>query len=123
MNVIPWLQIKVQVAKSASLSFATGWIGNPVFAKASELPGHVPSDRVVEEVLLNQAEDLVSIIAGQLVKAAGECPGLDEYHGVILPLSGMSCQEAEMGDDLRMQESGGLHRSPETGPRRIVRLR
>jgi len=84
--VVPCLQVNVQIAESASLSFATGWIRNPVFAKPSEFPGHVAAFRVAEEVLLDQAEDLVSLVSRELVKTPGERPGLDEYHGVILPL-------------------------------------
>lgn len=93
VNVALRLQVEVQVAKSASFSFAAARIRYAILAQASQSPGHVTAVRLVEQVLLDQAQNLIRLIAGELVKAPGEGPGLDEYHEVILPLCGRQCQE------------------------------
>jgi len=95
MNVALGLAVQVQVAESASFSFAAGRIRNPIFAKPPSFLGMSPRSGLAGEILLDQAENLLSIIAGQLVKVAGERRGLDESHGVILPLCGSSRPEAD----------------------------
>ena len=74
VNVALSLQVQIQVAKSASLSFAPGWIRYAILSQASQSPGHVTVVRFIEQVLLDQASNLIRIIASQLVKAPGERP-------------------------------------------------
>ncbi len=89
VDVLPLLQLQVQIAVATTFSLATAGIRNTGFAHTTEARNHVASVRLLHELSLNRPQQFVGS-ATELVEPSGKGPGLNEYHSVILSQCDMS---------------------------------
>ena len=87
MDVLPLLQVQVQLAVAATFSLATAGIRNAGFAHTTEARNHVAPVRLLHELFLNCPQQFVGS-ATELVEPSPEGPRFNEYHLVILPQCG-----------------------------------
>ena len=92
MDVLPQLQVQVQIAIAAPLSLAAARIGDSRFSDAAEPGDHGAPLGFAVEVLLDRAQNLIGVVAGKLVELPREWAGLDEYHIEIVSQCGMKKQ-------------------------------
>jgi membrane protein implicated in regulation of membrane protease activity len=72
VNVLPLLQVQVQVAIAAAFSFVTAGIGDASFANTAETRDHRATLRIAVQVVLDGSQDLVGVVAGELMELPRE---------------------------------------------------
>ena len=88
MNVLPTLQVEVEISQTTTLPLAALGICSPRFANPSEPRNHTSAFRIAEQIRLNRGENLDSIGFGKFMNPPGKHQRFNEYHSVIVTQSG-----------------------------------
>jgi len=88
MNVLPTLQVEVEISETTTLPLAALGICSPRFANPSEPRNHTAAFRIAEQIRLNRGENLDSLTFGEFMKPPGKRQRFNEYHSVIVPQCG-----------------------------------
>ena len=74
------LQIEVEVSVSTAFAFTPSRIRASCFANSAEPLDEIATNRVVQEIGLDEAEHIEGRRSGHPVQPLGEDDGLDIYH-------------------------------------------
>ena len=89
MNVLPILQVQVQIPVAAPLPFSTTGIGYTCLSDTAEARYHSATIWLGLQLALNRSQQFIRGIVGQLIESPCEYPGFDELHNVIVPQCSM----------------------------------
>lgn len=73
----------MHVTVPTALAFPARWIGHARFANPSKALNYITSLGILEEVVLDAAQDVIRRRTGQLLQPFCKRPGLYEYHTVV----------------------------------------
>ena len=89
MNVLPHLQVQVQITVAAAFSLAAAGVCQARLADATQARNHPAAIRFAPVFTLNCSEHSVGATAGKAMKFPREGQGFDELHIVIVLHCGM----------------------------------